>query len=935
MSKVVSGTTEAPNSQGAFSEIATNLPTSCSLDTTYSPSSNDQANGSLSAMSQAKKETKYIHATNSSEFVSLETNTEKSPAAAQDEPIDSESTVVLKRKNDGELLVAPDITSDNASGVPTINKPSVVNTIAANKKARLVEGVDLTAPIGMATDIGSPTSTFIGGTTLTLTEPPQDGGMKKLESQRSESGAVGQVASVQNQEDWNDPTSTDGKENQFAPSGAEVAENHVTDGTMDDASRRERANDADANINSGNSNDDDPSQEKRVKETNNGSAANTNSTSKSSTLEPGFEFLEIVSKYVELPKLKSSRPAPLKSLTKSEREELESFFDINQDRGSSNASKVTWYKDWLGNIEFADVDISNPDGRASERSVKAPLLVWAQKGGKKSLRALNNLVRHIYNHKDTPNQAKKILGNADPTSAESLELALRRCSYDPVVLQQDGWSTAKPNQREGASGRAYRIGEKVFWQGFEGVVIAYTHEADMGDLWKAMWLEDTVTFDLEVEELEEGRRKHERRSNRPRAGDKKVAATSSAAAAEAERRSTRNVSTADFQVNGIEHGIVLATSYSRGARHGVFWPARVIHASELLGQQSKRSSKQKVDVVFLAPYWNSDPALLMGTSRRTESFSDSIARHGDALFSSGALFELESIDANDESIQAYPYDSNSGLDIDEIWSAFKFSGLPKAAFARFLDSHRLALGLRAFSERELKSTGASDVDRTSASLLEGHPLSVQTANFPHAVLNLPFEHILSRLPHPAQETWTKSFSEFAQNGEPALQLGRMLDSMKPPECWGLGTAISTPTKESLMGAVHRNSFTSPQFSLEQFSNCDDETSHDLTRWLSGFQSLQDIFSEDTALTRMLTNNLNETLQGIPSYLVARRGISKSLYKGWIVMKVRNSELDARSFFRVEDEEYAYAASPDFWGSINLFIQRRKGTFCLEGLETML
>lgn len=877
------------------------------------------ATASLPAGDTNKKENKDDDAKNSSIAVTVETYVRVAASAAPVVPVNSLSSVASKRKNGDTALVAPAATADDVIGVKSTSETSITST--GNKKARLLDQVDylptvVGAPAGEATSVISNSimsaktnpvvendEANLGKKTkessnLSLTEQEEDGDEPLQDPRRESQSDRSETANVPDcllpPSESTKATNVDVDSQQPLSSSSDKSSKKPSDDLVMDVNISKENDDAPAFSGNGfhEQEEDDPSLAEWIKKTNSGSAGNTKRSSRALSMDGDGESQEIVSQYVELPKMKSSRLVPVKPLTKSEKEELETFFEIDnevdKDRSSSTPVKVTWYTDWLGNIEFADIDISNPDGRASERAIKAPLLAWAQKGGKKSLRGLFNLIRYIYNHKDTPKQAKKILANADPTSAKSLELALRRCCYDPVVLRQDGWKTAKSIQPEGASGRAHRIGEMVFWQGFEGVVIAYTHEADMGDLWKAMWLEDRITFDLEVEELEEGRKKFERRKNRPRPGEKKGSTSSNAAPSEAERRSTRNVSTADFQVSGIEHGIILATSFARGARHGVFWPARVIHASELLGPQSKRINKQKVDVVFLAPYWNSNPAMMMATSRRTESFSDSIARHGDSLFRSGPLFELESIDATDQSIQAYPYDADSGLDIDEIWSSFKFSGLPKAAFARFLDSHRLALALKAYSQRELKSTAASDIDRTSAILLEGHPLSVQTADFPAAVLHLPFDHILSQLPHPEQETSTKSFSDYAENGEPALQLARMLDSMKPPECWGLGGIVATPTKESLMGNLQRNSLTSPQFFLGEFANSSDEMSHDLSRFLDGLPFLQALLSDDTPPSRMLKNNLNEALQGIPGSMEARKTMGISLYKSWIVMKVRDT-----------------------------------------------
>ena len=208
----------------------------------------------------------------------------------------------------------------------------------------------------------------------------------------------------------------------------------------------------------------------------------------------------VVGQFVELTALPENCDA-LAPLTNTERKELERYLDFSKEE--------TWRGDWIGNLCFADKDVSNPDGKSRERSKKA-LFHWAEKG-KLSRKLLNNLVRHVYNLDATPPQAKKILGSADPNSVESIQDAVRRVSYDPTVLEQDGWTTIKSKEPVGASGGPFRIGERVFWQGFEGVVIAYVHDHDIGDLWKAMWLEELDTFDLEVEELEDARRRFERK----------------------------------------------------------------------------------------------------------------------------------------------------------------------------------------------------------------------------------------------------------------------------------------------------------------------------------------------------------------------------------------------------------------------------------------
>jgi hypothetical protein len=128
------------------------------------------------------------------------------------------------------------------------------------------------------------------------------------------------------------------------------------------------------------------------------------------------------------------------------------------------------------------------------------------------------LFSYVYHMTGTPYMAKKIMAyyikRVAKTIPERLEFileAIRRISYDPIVLEQDGWTTTKSEIPEGCSGGAYLIGRRAIWQRYEAVVIAFVRDEDIGDLWKAMWLEDNDTFDLEADELQEALQKWERK----------------------------------------------------------------------------------------------------------------------------------------------------------------------------------------------------------------------------------------------------------------------------------------------------------------------------------------------------------------------------------------------------------------------------------------
>ncbi len=605
-------------------------------------------------------------------------------------------------------------------------------------------------------------------------------------------------------------------------------------------------------------------------------------TTASSAAPDNNSALGIVSQYTTLAPLKEDI-RPLRSLTTSERIQLERLFEFDHRKEDGK----TWDDDWFGVLDLCHAEVYNPDNQG-ERNKKRSLLEWVgmntnTTGSKKktsktnnSLNLLNNLLRHVYNYKNVPEQAKLILANIDPKEPTSIGNAIERLSIDPAVLQQDGWTTTKSKEPQGASGGPYRIGEKIWWQGYLGIVIAFVHDDDMGDLWKALWVEDMATFDLEREELEDSRKKYERKK-----------------AVNTEKKKKQEIHKTlqyDFSVAGIEHGIVLATSYARGAGHGVFWPARVLHASELVGKTGRRSkNKKKVDVAFLAPYWNGDQTLATNGTRRIEPFSGVIAMHGESIFSSGPMVEVESIDANDSCIQSYPYDAEIGLDIDSLRTTFKFLGLPKAAFSRFLDSQRLALGFKTYSQKEMKSTLASESDRTSAALLEGHPLAVQAPHFPLSVLQLPFVHILSQLPHHERQLPSQSYSDTAK-AEPALRFGKILEAMKPPICWGMEASESssdvqeTPQLKSII--------TSPMTFLDK-NNGTKNDPYNTSRFLIGLLSLQSLLSDNSPTSRMLKHSLNELVSTFARNTAlhdlqkgdSRKKHIKSLNRTWVVVKV--------------------------------------------------
>ena len=215
-----------------------------------------------------------------------------------------------------------------------------------------------------------------------------------------------------------------------------------------------------------------------------------------------------------------------------------------------------------------------------------------------------------------------------------------------------------------------------------------------------------------------------------------------------------------------------------------------INATTNASTGSKRSSsRQKVDVVFLSPYWTSDD--LFGASRQRR-ITESLLSSDDVGSKTNPLLMIETIDANDEMIKEFPVtsslsninngNSKAGLDIGQLRISFRFTGLPKAVFPRYVDAHRLALALQLYAKNHVKSSSLSHQDRATAGLFETHPMSVQVPTFPNVVLHLPFQFILSKLPR-----HFNNVDEYANtsNGtiEPILYLETIVKSMTPPYCW--------------------------------------------------------------------------------------------------------------------------------------------------------
>lgn len=553
-----------------------------------------------------------------------------------------------------------------------------------------------------------------------------------------------------------------------------------------------------------------------------GSHISSNGTEESRTsIHPSIA--EII-KLEELPAVK-----PLESLTFRDIAELEAALQIGDTYNYDDDDG--WKPDWGGNLLLYEKDIlvnkgyliSNPNAKPIR--VKYCDWVASNADASKGLRGLELLLRFVYNMKGTPAMAKKILAYSLQRPAKSarhrLEYivdATQRASYDPAVLQQDGWTIKKVDTPE--EGEAFHIGRRIMWQRHEAIIIAFTPDEMYGGLWKAAYVEDLETFDLEPGELQTAIKKWD---NKQKLLNKKRA---SVRAGPPPSGSTRFAETAKFTIDGIENGVVLAVPTSRAAQ-GVLWPARVRHVVEgdvtVLGNVRRNLAKSLIRVVFLAPFWNGQSASKVSDAKDP--------------YSLGPLFEFDNIEVSEYRLQRYPFDS---VDLEKIRASFRFLGLPNTVFFRYLDSHRLAVALKTYAKKHITSDLASRSDDqvlASASLTESHALSVRTPIFPQVTLTVPFGFILSELPHPSEFASAASTDGDDNDLEPTIDIDAIIHSMKPPECFGRRhpmaesvTSLQTPEyrKASIlspdpnfspaMDGVSRRENEDSQWSINEFAS---------------------------------------------------------------------------------------------------------------------
>ena len=591
----------------------------------------------------------------------------------------------------------------------------------------------------------------------------------------------------------------------------------------------------------------------------------------------------------------------MSKLNRSEILELEEALEFRE-------TNDRWKPDWSGNLDFTSKNVANPHTKTGgKKTFRQSFLDWA-KNNPNTLRMLKNLLRHVCTETSVPNSLKKILGTIDEsTSIDDVASLVRRASYDPDVLKEDGWIVEKSAQPIGSTGGPFLIGDHTRTENTDAVIIAYIHDSDIGDLWKVMWTDDLMTFDMEYEELSQAKKRWERFYEYPEARLKRAAKS--------------NGASKDFTVDGIQYGVVIAASPTKGSRPGVYWPARVMHASE--GGESttgrRTLAKQKIEVVFLAPYWKSDD-IIAPRVRRPEVMSENGA------FDALPLLQVETLEASADTIKAFPLPISDAVDLKQLQVSFRFTGLPGSAFKRYLHAFRIAMALRLYAKECLQSK-FKKYDEATAGLFDTHMLSVATPVFPNVVLNLPFSYIISQLPAANERASIGGAAAGTENeSEPVICLSRVIEVLKSPfhspgvphEAKSQPQPHPSTTKEKT--AWVRKAVGKEALPVVTIDNDNKDPMNDLLRgFMTTFPALNDTFNMYerspplvgliNCFTKMIDDlaaedGLVEAERGKRSAIVTQR-LKQDFIDSWVMLKTMGEEalasISARNFAQVSVE----------------------------------
>ena len=173
--------------------------------------------------------------------------------------------------------------------------------------------------------------------------------------------------------------------------------------------------------------------------------------------------------------------------------------------------------------------------------------------------------------------------------------------------------------------------------------------------------------------------------------------------------------------------------------------------------------------------------------------------HGDVQ---EAIFEYEQIDALPKTIQAYPH-SGTTLDLEDLKTNFKLTGLGKGCFESYVNAHRLALGFSNYAGTYLRNEHAeSEGFKLMAEMKDCHVMSLRAAVVEEALIGLPWNFVVNQLKAPGLE-------DSPVEPEQCLNLKALL------KCLGPEVSLSVGANGGKMSVVGKKAAGNPLLVLDK------------------------------------------------------------------------------------------------------------------------
>jgi len=174
----------------------------------------------------------------------------------------------------------------------------------------------------------------------------------------------------------------------------------------------------------------------------------------------------------------------------------------------------------------------------------------------------------------------------------------------------------------------------------------------------------------------------------------------------------------------------------------------------------------------------------------------------------------------------------------------------------------------------------------TAGLFETHPMAVQTPTFPPVVLHIPVDFILSQLPHPDNQQVLAS-RQGSSRKEPIIQLGKIVEAMKPPHCFGVSVPSENGSHRSSPEVPPRPSLLPSEDVgllriVEQRAGSD--TVPVLDNMIADFGRLKHLFACHESQVSLLFGSLSEFLVSIAQLREGKTKHKSTYVESWVLLK---------------------------------------------------